>query len=205
MPLNGAVLYIFRDSFNTASIGWDIQEANITFRHNFFTMAPVLHSDDIYIRTTLQPGDIGYVTYLHGSLYSREYNYGIAFEAYVAEGLAACCKQYDTAKDRVWVCEHEGKIIGFLLLMNRAQAAQLRYFILHPDYRGIGLGKKLMQLYMEFLREAGYASSYLWTTSELPAAASLYKQFGFVLVEEKPAHEPFGKPVIEQRYELKLG
>ncbi len=62
-----------------------------------------------------------------------------------------------------------------------------------------------MQLYMEFLQEAGYTSSYLWTTSELPAAASLYKQFGFVLVKEKTAHEPFGKPVIEQRYELKLG
>jgi peptidyl-dipeptidase Dcp len=169
------------------------------------TMTPALHLDDIHIRTTLQPGDIGYITYLHGSLYSREYNYGVTFEAYVAEGLAEFCKQYDTAKDRIWVCEHNEQIVGFLLLMHRGASAQLRYFILHPDYRGIGLGKKLMQLYMEFLHEASYTSSYLWTTSELPAAASLYKKFGFVLAEEKPATTPFGKPVIEQKYELKIG
>ena len=168
-------------------------------------MAPALHLNDIHIRTTLQPGDIGYVIYLHGWLYSREYNYGIAFESYVAEGLAEFYHQYDPAKDRVWVCEHREKIVGFLLLMHRSEAAQLRYFILHPDYRGIGLGKRLLELYMEFLHEAGYTSSYLWTTSELPAAASLYKRHGFILVEERPATVPFDKPVIEQRYELKPG
>lgn len=164
--------------------------------------APSLN--DIHIRTSLQPGDIGYVTYLHGWLYSQEYNYGIGFESYVAEGLAAFYQQYDVAKDRVWVCEHQEKMVGFLLLMHRGEAAQLRYFILHPDYRGIGLGKKLMTLYMDFLHQAGYTASYLWTTNELPAAASLYRRHGFVLAEERPAHAPFGKPVIEQRYEWKL-
>lgn len=159
---------------------------------------------DIDIRTTLRPGDMGYVIYLHGYLYSREYQYGIAFESYVAEGLAEFYRQYDPAKDRVWVCEHGDRIVGFLLLMHRGTAAQLRYFILHPDYRGIGLGKKLMDLYMEFLLQTGYTASYLWTTSELPAAASLYKRHGFVLVEEKTSQATFGKPVIAQRYEWML-
>ena len=167
-------------------------------------MQPALHLNDIHIRTTLQPGDIGYITYLHGWLYSREYQYGIAFESYVAMGLAEFYQQYDVARDRVWVCEHGEKFVGFLLLMHRGEAAQLRYFILHPDYRGIGLGKKLMELYMDFLRQAGYTSSYLWTTSELPAAASLYRKHGFVLVEERPAVAPFEKPVVEQRYVFKL-
>ncbi|HYE54504.1 MAG TPA: GNAT family N-acetyltransferase, partial [Chitinophagaceae bacterium] len=40
--------------------------------------------EHISIRTTLKPGDIGYVTYLHGHLYQQEYQYGISFEAYVA-------------------------------------------------------------------------------------------------------------------------
>ncbi len=35
-----------------------------------------------------------------------------------------------------------------------------------------------MELYMAFLREVGYSSSYLWTTKELPAAAALYKNMG---------------------------
>ena len=158
--------------------------------------------NDINIRTTLQPGDIGYVIYLHGALYEQEYSYGISFEVYVAEGLAEFYHQYDAGKDRVWIAEHEGRIVGFLLLMHRGDAAQLRYFIIAPAYRGIGLGKKMMELFMDCLKEYGYTSAYLWTTSELPTAASLYRRHGFTLTEEKPSAASFGKPVTEQRYDL---
>ncbi|HVU57415.1 MAG TPA: GNAT family N-acetyltransferase [Puia sp.] len=158
--------------------------------------------DDIVIRTELRPGDIGYVTYLHGRLYKKEYNYGIAFEAYVALGMYEFYQQYDPVKDRVWVCEHRGKMVGFLLLMHReGNMAQLRYFILEPEYRGIGLGKKLMELYMEHFKKAGYGGSYLWTTHELATAASLYLRHGFVRTEEK-ASEAFGKSLYEVKYEL---
>ena len=94
-------------------------------------------------------------------------------------------------------------MIGFLLLMDRDEAAQLRYFLIDPEYRGIGLGSHLMNLYMDFLRACGYKSSYLWTTSELHAAISLYKCFGFQLTEEKES-TAFGKLVTEQRYDLTL-
>jgi N-acetylglutamate synthase-like GNAT family acetyltransferase len=159
--------------------------------------------DDITIRTELQPGDIGYVTYLHGTLYKKEYGYGISFEAYVAQGLHEFYEQYDPDTNRVWVCEHGNKIIGFLLLMNRGEAAQLRYFILLPEYRGIGLGNKLMTFYMTFLKQCGYKSSYLWTTHELYTAAHLYKKFGFKLVEELDS-TAFGKPLKENKYSVSL-
>ena len=167
-------------------------------------MNPEITISDISIRTELLPGDIGYVTYLHGVLYKEEYNYSISFESYVAKGLYDFYHQYHSEKDRVWVCEHAGTIIGFLLLMHRNETtAQLRYFILRPGYRGIGLGKHLMNLYMEFLKENGYHKSYLWTTHELAAAAALYKRHGFVLSEEKES-TAFGKALKEQRYDLLL-
>ena len=158
--------------------------------------------NDITIRTELRPGDIGYIIYLHGKLYGEEYAFGIAFEAYVAQGLYEFYKQYDPLRDRVWICEHRDRIVGFLLLMHReGDAAQLRYFILEPEYRGIGLGKKLMGLYMEHLRQVGYRSSYLWTTHEQSTAVLLYKRYGFELTEEK-ASDAFGKSLYEQKYEL---
>ncbi len=157
---------------------------------------------DIQIRTELQPGDIGYIVYRHGALYKEEYHYGIEFETYVAAGLHEFYQQYDPLKDRVWIAEHNHTIIGFLLLAHRPDnTAQLRYFLIEPGYRGIGLGKKLMELYMDFFHSCHYTSSYLWTTDELPAAASLYKRYGFVLTDEK-ASTAFGKPVKEQRYDL---
>ena len=158
---------------------------------------------DISIRTVLQPGDIGYVVYMHGSLYGSEYNYGIQFETYVAKGLCEFYEKYDPTRNRVWVCEHNNRMMGFLLLMDRGESAQLRYFLIEPEYRGIGLGSRLMRLYMDFLREHGYRQSYLWTTHELATAASLYKRFGFQLTEEKESSS-FGKPLREQRYDLVL-
>jgi N-acetylglutamate synthase-like GNAT family acetyltransferase len=159
--------------------------------------------DDIVIRNDLRPGDIGSVVHLHGTLYGSEYGYSVGFEAYVALGLHEFYQNYDAKRDRVWICEHENRMIGFLLLMHReSDTAQLRYFLICPEYRGIGLGKRLMELFMEFMRECRFQSAYLWTVDELPAAASLYTRFGFRLIEEKPASAFFGKPLKEQRYDL---
>ena len=159
--------------------------------------------EDISILTELQPGDIGYVIHMHGALYGKEYNYGIQFESYVAKGLCEFYEKYDPQRSRVWICEHNNQMIGFLLLMDRGESAQLRYFLIKPEYRGIGLGSRLMNLYMDFLRECGYRRSYLWTTHELTNAASLYKKQGFRLTEEKESTS-FGKLLREQRYDLVL-
>ena len=159
--------------------------------------------ENISIRTEPRPGDMGYVIYMHGRLYKKEYNYEIQFENYVAKGLCEFYEKYTPERNRVWVCEYDSRIIGFLLLMDRGKAAQLRYFLIEPEYRGIGLGSKLMGLYMDYLQECGYKESYLWTTQELNTAAFLYKRIGFKLTEEKES-TAFGKPLREQRYDLVL-
>ena len=161
--------------------------------------------EDISIRNNLIPGDLGYVIHLHGLLYGIEYDYGIEFETYVALGIHEFYKNHDPERDRVWICEHNTRIIGFLLLMHRENnAAQLRYFLITPEYRGIGLGKKLMELFMDFFHSCNYQSAYLWTTHELSVAASLYKRHGFKLIDEKQS-TAFGKPLREQRYDFIVG
>jgi len=162
-----------------------------------------MNLNEMKIRTELRPGDLGYVIYRHGILYSREYGYGLSFEAYVGEGIIEFYRSYDPEADRAWICEHGDRIIGFLLLMHRENGvAQLRYFYLEPEYRGMGLGKKLMELYMDFMTARGYRSSYLWTTHELGAAASLYMRYGFRLAEQNESGA-FGKQLREQRYDWK--
>lgn len=159
--------------------------------------------DDIAIRNELKPGDIGFITYLHGKLYSEEYGYGIDFEAYVARGLVDYYNSFKPERECVWVCEHDDKIVGFLALKNRGEAAQLRYFLVSPGYRGIGLGNKLMELYLQFLEEAGYGSTYLLTSPDLEAATHLYRKHGFSLVEKiRPGL--FQKPKLLHKYELKI-
>jgi len=157
----------------------------------------------IQIRNTLQPGDLGYIAYVHGDLYARECGYGLNFEAYVLDGLKDFAREYDATKDKVWVCEHNGKIIGCLVAQHREEQVQLRYFIFLPEYRGIGLGKKLLEEFLNFMRERGIQHAYLWTTDDQQAATALYTRYGFQLTTEKPSNT-FDKELIERRYDLAL-
>lgn len=159
---------------------------------------------NIKIRTTLLPGDLGYIAYMHGKLYADEMCYGLNFEAYVLKGLGEFAQQYGTEKDGVWICEDAGKIVGFLMALARESGVQLRFFILAPAYRGLGLGKKLMDLFMEFMKKHDYKMAYLWTTDEQVSAISLYARYGFKLAQEHPS-ETFGKKLVERRYDLQMG
>jgi ribosomal protein S18 acetylase RimI-like enzyme len=153
------------------------------------------------MRTDLRPGDLEQVIHLHGKLYEREYQYSSAFQDYVSRGLHEFHQQYDPRIDRVWICEHNKRMIGFLLLMHRPdRLAQLRFFILVPEFRGKGLGKLLMDQFMRFLNEVDYRGAYLWTTNQQIQAAALYSRYGFRLTEEKDS-TAFGKLLKEQRYD----
>jgi peptidyl-dipeptidase Dcp len=158
-------------------------------------------TDAIAIRTELRPGDAGYVLYRHGELYARENGYGLPFELYVGRGLCEFLERYDPAHDRVWVAELGGRRVGFLLAMHREETAQLRYFLVEPECRGLGLGRKMLGLALKFAREAGYRGVYLWTTADQRGAIGLYESVGFSLAEEKKSGT-LGKQQLERRYAL---
>ncbi|GMQ28819.1 GNAT family N-acetyltransferase [Algoriphagus confluentis] len=154
------------------------------------------------IRTHLQPGDLSQVAWLHAKIYFEEQGFGLGFEAYVLESLVEFYGQYDPEKDGVWVVDAEGKMVGFLCLMHRPDnQAQLRYFVLEKTFRGIGLGNQLMQSWMDFYKQKGYSSAYLYTTSGLDPAVHLYEKFGFNKESEKFS-ENFGVHLKEMLFRL---
>jgi GNAT superfamily N-acetyltransferase len=166
--------------------------------------ARVTKTSEVKIRTTMEPGDLGYVIYLHGVLYAREYKLDRMFEGGVAERFGEFVKQYDPRKDLFAVAELDGRIVGSIVIHGLDHnIAMLRYFLLHPDARGRGAGRELMNRAIEFCRERGFRKVVLWTISELKAAAHLYRDFGFVITREK-THEIWGATRTEQEYELIL-
>ncbi len=88
----------------------------------------------------------------------------------------------------------------YISLKHHPNSAQLRFFILDPTYRGMGLGKKLMNFFMEEVYERNYPHCFLWTAGELDAAIGLYTRHGFNKTEEM-ASLTFGRKVIEQKFE----
>lgn len=163
-----------------------------------------LNWSNFKFRRHLRPGDAGYITYLHGILYDREYGYDETFEAYVASGIGDFVQKFDIEKDFVLIAEADDRIIGFVATAGITHTeAQLHWYIVHPDFRGLGLGNKLMTEALAFCRERGYKRVFLWTTSELDAALHIYRKAGFIKTEEK-THKIWGKVLTEERYQLDL-
>lgn len=158
----------------------------------------------IRIRTEIRPGDIGYLVYLHGVLYAQEYRLDQTFEGYVAAGLGEFAKSYDESQDRLWLAEMDGYIVGSIAIAGQiSKTAQLRWFLVHPDVRGGGLGRRLVQEALDFCRERNFESVFLWTLSDLKAAAHLYTDAGFERTEQE-THQVWGSMRTEERYDLAL-
>ena len=156
------------------------------------------------IRTKMVPGDLGEIVRLHGVLYAEEYGLDNTFEAYVAVPLSEFVLAKDGRGQRIWVVEAGGRVAGCIAIVrNMEGVAQLRWFILTPETRGKGLGKRLMDEAVKYSQEAGYKQIILWTFSELKTAIALYRRWGFVKTEEK-AHRLWGRDLIEEKYELNL-
>src|ERR1043166_3214078 len=159
----------------------------------------------MHIRTNIKPVDIGYITYLHGSLYASEYGLDHTFEGYVATGIGEFARKYDANKDYFAVAELGGRIVGAIAIVGQPdQTGQLRWFLVHPDARGHGFGRRLLKEAVDFCRQREYKSIFLWTISELKTAAHLYRDAGFQLTEQN-THEIWGAVRTEEKYELSLG
>jgi GNAT superfamily N-acetyltransferase len=171
-------------------------------------------SSSISIRTELCPGDIGMVIHLHGVVYAEEQGWDSTFDAYVAGPIAEFVKSRSD-RDRIWIVElREGagedggrraaQIAGSVAIVKVSEGeAQLRWLLLAPEVRGLGLGKRLAEEALAFSRSAGYSTVFLWTVRGLLAATSLYESLGFEETDEKTS-EIWGGTVTEVRYELRL-
>lgn len=107
------------------------------------------------IRTHLEPGDLGTIVALHGTLYAREYGFDTTFEAYVAGPLAEFVLRA-SERERLWVAERDGRMVGSIAIVAATPAAQLRWFLVDPSARGSGLGKRLLNEAVAFSQECEY-------------------------------------------------
>jgi len=160
--------------------------------------------EDITFRNELQPGDVGYLIYLHGNIYAKETGYNLEFESYVCKTFYDFLQNYDPAKDRVFIATWQQRIVGAVAILGHSSyLAQLRWLLVHPDMRGIGLGKKLVTDALAFCREKEYKQVYLLTTHQQTTAADIYLKAGF---RKTDAHsqQMWGHQLSEERYDLEL-
>jgi GNAT superfamily N-acetyltransferase len=102
------------------------------------------------------------------------------------------------------MAEYGGKVAGFIAIIRiDEQSAQLRWFLIEPEFRGMGLGRRLMSIAMEYCREKRFKKVFLWTFQGLDAACHLYETYGFRMTEQA-RNDVWKKGIVEERWEVNL-
>lgn len=153
------------------------------------------------------PGAIGRITEAHAVYYHRHWGFDASFETQVASELSAFVASYDPHRDGLWAALHEDRMVGSIAIDGReafTAGARLRWFLVHPEAQGAGIGIRLARAAVDFCRQRGYPRIFLWTFQGLAAARHLYEKCGFGLCEEHDVAQ-WGQRIREQKFELNLG
>jgi DNA-binding MarR family transcriptional regulator/N-acetylglutamate synthase-like GNAT family acetyltransferase len=149
-------------------------------------------------------GDLPYIIKRHRELYESEYGFSREFGDYVEKYVQKFDEKHDSERETIWVAENGDRLIGAIAIVKADDAtAQLRWFLIEPEARGRGLGRRLMKTVIDFCLEKDYKHVFLWTVNILAAARHLYGSYGFELTETK-TNDSWGKNLIEERWDLQL-
>ncbi len=72
------------------------------------------------------------------------------------------------AGDANWFSKREHKKVG-----------AIHEIVVHPEYRGMGIGKALMEKVMDYFRSKGLDTAELWVGDENLKALDFYRELGF--------------------------
>jgi DNA-binding MarR family transcriptional regulator/GNAT superfamily N-acetyltransferase len=176
------------------------QERLVTSMATIRTLLEGAGEREPYVIRPLRTGDLSWVVYRHGVLYSREYGWGMDFERLVARIIGA----YDPSRDMGWIAEVGGEPAGCVFCVREDDTtARLRLLLVEPSARGLGLGGRLVGECLRHAKAEGYKRITLMTRDCLDSARRIYQAAGFELESEHKETEN-GVEVTEQEWSRDL-
>ena len=136
----------------------------------------------------------------HQTLYAHDEGFDESFGLLVGEIADDFLANRDPMAEAGWIAEAGETRLGSIFCVRQGQhTAKLRMFLLVPQARGQGLGRRLLDTCMAFAKSHGYGDMKLWTHESHTAACALYRGYGWRLESSKPVHS-FGQDLIEQSW-----
>ena len=137
---------------------------------------------------TATEADVDWIVARHAELYARDEGFDDTFGPLVADILADFFAHRDPQRERGWMAETNRRLGSIFCVRLNDETAKLRLFLLEPEARGPGLGRRVTCT--GFARAAGYCRMALWTHESHRAACRLHAADGFLCVASRPFVRP---------------
>jgi ribosomal protein S18 acetylase RimI-like enzyme len=116
--------------------------------------------------------------------YATDLNIDLCFQHFEAE-LHGLPWEYAAPRGRLLLATVSGKLAGCCALrpldgVDHADACEMKRLYVRPAFRGLGLGRRLVEATLDRARQADYACVLLDTLSDMESARALYDDLGFV-------------------------
>lgn len=152
---------------------------------------------------TFRTGDLALIASRQSILYDA-YGWRRPMEILQGEITTSFLRDFKPGREQCWVAERAGMLAGAIMLVDAGDnVGQLRLLHVEPWARGLGIGHALVDICVNFAREAGYDIVRLWTHTVLTPARRIYEAAGFKIVSTHVHHE-FGDAVEGEIWELAL-
>lgn len=120
------------------------------------------------------------------------FNYGEAKDLKRAEELSRkeiirlVPKGVDTKDQFMYRAKEDDQTVGWLWyqLVDEGKTGFLLYIFIEPEFRGTGLGKKLLQLFEEDVAKQGVSELVLYVFIDNKIAVDMYQKNGWFIVKE---------------------
>lgn len=125
---------------------------------------------------------------------------GMNFEVMMARQMCDFQEQYAGVRDLLLTAHDGAVIIGYIVVAGsrpERSGARLRWFLVDERYRGQGIGRELLTRAIDFCREQGFKSAWLWTMEHLERARRLYAAAGFEYVADSTIDIPEHGLILE--------
>lgn len=108
---------------------------------------------------------------------------GCLWESSEFPELARPRSSFTAMRGRLWVVEHEGRVVGSVGYSADDEGVELRKLYLLPIARGRGLSRVLVDLVEKAAREESARRIHLWSDTRFVTAHAVYEKLGYRRLE----------------------
>lgn len=119
--------------------------------------------------------------------YADSLNIDLKFQGFETE-LTHLPGEYSEPRGQILLARVDGSIAGCCALRplddcDYPNAAEMKRLYVRKAFRGVGLGRQLVEAMLDTARQAGYDHVLLDTLDDMEAARKLYEELGFESIE----------------------